>query len=182
MIFGLAPKNRRPNLNKLQELIDIMTKLIDEHETLMQITSDKTEVIKTSSMDELSQLLILERKQIKLITALEETREELVNSYFYEENLHAEDKTIGTLLSDINDLTIQTELEEKASYLMEIMIKLKQTEQLNHALIEQSKDFVELSLDMLQPSIKEMNYQGRNTKPANQDNGSIRTSMFDSKA
>jgi len=126
-------------LNKLQELMDIMTKLIDEHETLMQISSDKTEVIKTSSMDELSQLLILESKQIKLITALEEIREELVNSYFYEENLHAEDKTIGTLLSDINDLTIQRVLEEKASYLMDIMITLKQTEQLNHALIEQSK-------------------------------------------
>lgn len=169
-------------MNKLHQLIDIMTKLIDEHETLMHISCNKTEVVKSSSMDELSRLLILERKQIQLITTLEKTREELVYGYFYEENLYEADKTIETLLSYINDVTVKTELEGKAVYLMETMIRLKQNEQLNHALIEQSKVFVELSLDMLQPSIKDMNYQRKHTKPDNQDNVSIRTSMFDSKA
>lgn len=169
-------------MNTLQNLIETMTKLIVEHEKLLASTSDKTVVIKASNMDELPKLLMLERKQIQSITKIENKREELVDKYFYEQQLPSQNKTVGILLNSMNDLSIKRTLEEQANRLMEVIIEIKQVEELNHALIEQSMVFVELSLDMLQPSIKNMNYHEINARTGAKGNVASRTSMFDSKA
>ena len=60
--------------------------------------------------------------------------------------------------------------------LTKAITQLKQQEQLNQALIQQSMQFVQLSLDILNPTIQTMNY-GKNREDA----GSKR-SVFDSKA
>ena len=76
----------------------------------------------------------------------------------------------GKMLKD------KKQLEASAVKLTEALIALKQQEQLNIALIQQSMQFVQLSLDLLSPSLTNMNY-GKEQKDQ-----PINRSVFDSKA
>ncbi|WP_054751747.1 flagellar export chaperone FlgN [Piscibacillus salipiscarius] len=57
------------------------------------------------------------------------------------------------------------------------LAQLKEQEQLNRELIEQSLQFIDLSLEMYEPQSKQMNYDSNKQAPQRQQ-----TSMFDSKA
>lgn len=67
-------------------------------------------------------------------------------------------------------------LEKTAVALTNVITRLKEQKQLNQALIQQSMQFVELSLDMLSPSIRNMNYGEKKSS------GPKGRSVFDSKA
>lgn len=154
---------------------DIITALLDEHQKLIAIAEEKTESIKTNNIDALSKLLMKERKQVQIITQLEDKRQKAVELYFQEKNQSNQEKTISNLLELMDD--DEKELEQKVLKLVEEIVKLKQVEQLNQELIEQSMAFVQLSLDMLQPSEKNRNY----TETPNGEQHDHR-SVFDSRA
>ena len=61
--------------------------------------------------------------------------------------------------------------------MLEIIIELRQNEKLNHDLIQQSLQFVHLSLEMLQPQERNINYHKDDKKQTK-----TTRSVFDSKA
>lgn len=81
------------------------------------------------------------------------------------------------LLAYIDDGTEKTEFEKVMSALIDAIVELREVEQLNKELMEQSMQLVQLSLDMLQPSINRMNYDGKQNIQE-----STKRSVFDSKA
>lgn len=161
----------------LQQLEQIINKLIQVHQSLLTTSKKKTELVKLKQVDDLSPLLMEENKQLQLLEKTEQARLQIVTPFFEEHNVEEDNRTVTTLLKLINDAEEKAHLEEKMVTLTDLMIELKNQEQLNSELIQQSLQLIQLSLGMINPTIKNMNYGNQNTNynPTSQ-------SMFDSKA
>lgn len=157
-----------------QHIINILKDLVKAQKGLLEISIQKTEEIKAGQVDQLQATLVKERKVLHNIEQIESKRIEAVNQWFVEYSLPLEQATITEMLENLINEHDKNQLEIVATDLTETILKLKQQEQLNQALIQQSMQFVQLSLDLLSPSITNMNYSGK--KETNQ----IKRSMFDS--
>jgi len=153
----------------LQELTAI-------HEGLLEISKRKTDIIKEGSTEKIQAILVEERKYIKILEQAEQKRQKEVEKWYTDQQLPLEEITITNMLDILTDQQEQKELEKMTIQLTEAITALKQQEQLNQALLQQSMQFVQLSLDMLNPTIQNMNYgKTQNTEGA-------KRSVFDSKA
>ncbi|RDW16515.1 flagellar protein FlgN [Oceanobacillus arenosus] len=161
----------------VQTIIQSLESLVHVHEALLVISQEKTEIVKDGSVDKLQALLVKERKQIRLLEQAEIKRQESVTAWAKNSKIPVENATITTMLETIEDGAEQEALAAITTDLTNLITKLKQQEQLNQALLNQSMQFVQLSLDMLNPSINNLNY-GSKSKEA----GSTNRSLFDSQA
>src|SRR5699024_4923549 len=148
------------------------------HQQILTLSREKTVYIKTGDMDGLSKLLIKERKLVQELTQIEAEREEIVERTFKDFQIDEAEKTVTVLLEHIEDKQEKSSLEQTVTELLENIIELRQSESLNKELIEQSMQFVQVSLDMLQPSERKINYQ----KDDQQEDHLPTRSVFDSKA
>src|SRR5690625_485172 len=146
------------------------------HEELLKGSKRKTDIIKEGSTEKLQAILAEERKYIKVLEQAEERRQKEVEKWYSDQQLSLEEMTITNMLHMLTDKQDQQLLENITIHLTEAITALKQQEQLNQALIQQSMQFVQLSLDMLSPTIQNMNY-GKS-----QGNEGAKRSVFDSKA
>lgn len=159
-----------------QHIINILKNLVKAQKGLLETSIQKTEEIKAGQVDQLQATLIKERKALHNIEQIESKRIEAVNQWFVEYSLPLEQATITEMLENLTNEHDKNELEIVATDLTETILKLKQQEQLNQALIQQSMQFVQLSLDLLNPSITNMNYSDK------KETSQIKRSMFDSQA
>ncbi len=160
----------------IQPIIQSLEKLIGLHESLLEISKQKTAVVKEGAVENLQSLLLKERKHVQALEQAENKRQKAVQVWVSEYSPDLEQATITGILEVIDDQQSKKELENVTITLTETITELKQQEQLNQSLIQQSMQFVELSLNMMKPSIRNMNYGGK--KPSD----SIERSVFDSKA
>lgn len=146
------------------------------HELLFEMSKQKTEDIKGRNTEQLRATLIKEQKQVQAIELIETQRLKEVSGWLNEHQLPPENGTITHMLEELSNDTDKEALENVTVHLSELIVNIKQQEQLNQALLQQSMQFVQLSLNMMQPSIENMNY--------NKDHASTtaRHSIFDSKA
>lgn len=164
-----------------QQLLDILTKVTDSYVKLLENSRQKTNLIKTNDIDALSKLLVSERKLNQQVELLEGQRQEVTEKIFANLNIDVEEKTVTELLKYMTDDQIKKELEEKVVKLVEIIVEIREIERLNEELIQQSLQFVQLSLDLLQPVNKTINYND-NTQNKNKNKEIQKRSVFDSKA
>jgi|SRR5699024_114167 len=151
-----------------------LTKL---HEELLTISEDKTEAIKVSDNESLVKWLTKERQVMQKIEEYEAVREQLVNHFFEEKGINSDEKTITELLSVLNDEGDKTKLEGMVARLLELIVSIQESEQLNSQLLQQSMQFVQLSLEMIQPQAQNISYgEQAERKAAGQ-----KRSVFDSK-
>ncbi|WP_249871320.1 flagellar protein FlgN [Oceanobacillus saliphilus] len=153
-----------------------MEELVRIHEDLLTVSKEKTKAVKEGSLDPLQVLLVKERKLIQLSEQTERNRQEAVETWCKANHHSAEGATITNILHKVEDEAEQAHLESNAIKLTELITELKQQEQLNHVLISQSMQFVQLSLDLMSPTLKNMNYG------VNKDTETSNRSVFDSKA
>src|SRR5690625_517048 len=160
----------------IQAIIRSLEELIQFHDHLLDISEQKTALIKAGSVEALQALLVKERKEIRLLEQAEEKRQSEVEAWFQERQTD-QDATLSNMLEIITDETAQNELEDTTIKLTEIITKLKQQEQLNQSLLNQSIQFVQLTMGMMNPGMKEINYgKQKETAPA------MNRSVFDSHA
>jgi flagellar biosynthesis/type III secretory pathway chaperone len=161
----------------IDELIQAIDSLSSLHEELLHVSKEKTAVIKEGEVEKLQPILVKERKLIRRLEKAEKERMERADIWAKENNLK-EDVTITRMLEEITDNESRDKLEQATIQLTETMTDLKAQEKLNVALIHQSMQFVQLSLDLLSPTLKNMNYSNTNKQNVEPPNRSI----FDSKA
>lgn len=162
-------------LNLIQENVE---KLLHEHEQLLKISQQKTELIKNSEMEALVKVLLEEKKVMQIIMQLEDEREKLVNLLF--RTLHideSKEKTVTNLLPYIEDGVEKEQLVQLITPLIETITALKANEDLNSQLLEQSMQFIQLSLSMMDPTTQKVSY-GEKSQQAQR----VDRSVFDSKA
>ncbi|WP_084063227.1 flagellar protein FlgN [Ornithinibacillus halophilus] len=160
----------------MEAILQNLQKLTKFHQDLLKVSEQKTDAVKDGDTDQLQSLLIQERKYTQVLERTEEKRTELVQNWFKQKGIAPEEPTITNMLKALTDDEDKQLLEKQTVELTEAIVKLKQQEELNMALIQQSMQFVQMSLDLMNPTLNTMNYGNKKEQP-NRNRG-----VFDSKA
>jgi len=130
-----------------QPLMKVLEKLIKLHKSLFQIASEKTEVLKKGNVETLQTLMKSEQSHISAIQMVEKDRVNLLEELFPQKKEPSLQDCIA--LFDGNDkeelLTLQEDLTEQ-------LLKLKEVNDLNQQLLEQSLQLVSLNIDLILPN------------------------------
>lgn len=148
------------------------------HQRLLDISREKTEAIKKADNDALVKLLTKERQLVEEVERKENERIAAVDAFFQAQNIAPEEKTVSEILKYITSETAREQFEKATTKLIEVIVQLREVEQLNQGLLQQSMQFVQLTLSMLQPETKTINYGKQHKQQQTKKN----LSVFDSKA
>jgi len=159
-----------------ESVVRSLRKLVELHQQLINISEQKTDLIKEGKVEKLQEKILQERKLVLQLEQYEKERQALVESWFISKDLTTEDMTISSILLNLESEKQQNKLASVTTELTEAITDLKRSEQLNRELLEQSMQFVQMSLHLLSPTLEQMNY---GEKDAKVDRG---RSVFDSKA
>lgn len=163
----------------VHQLIQALEQLKGLHDQLLQIASEKTTALIDGNMENLQRILIAERRLITKIVQAEDRRSEAATEYAaflgMEKNVEAK---ITELLEGTENRVEQTELEQATVKLVELITKLKTQEEINQQLLTQSLQFVQFSLNTINPSLDQLNYGLNKPDQARV----INKSMYDSEA
>ncbi|GIO23870.1 flagellar protein FlgN [Oceanobacillus sp. J11TS1] len=157
------------------QLTQAMNDLTATHKELLELSKQKTEALTNNKLDEFQALLLQQPKLVRKLEAQEAKRQEIVESWNERQSPSANDLTITEILNRLDEEEQKT-VEASAIALTDAITDLKRQEQLNKALLEESMKFVQLSMELINPSMQSMNYGAASSgKMPNR-------SLFDSKA
>ncbi|UOQ94401.1 flagellar protein FlgN [Halobacillus shinanisalinarum] len=159
----------------IDSIVDQMERLKQLHESLLTVSNNKTEALKSNDTEALQGILAQERKHVQAINSLEKKRLAVVAEWSVAAGFTHGDPTVSDIL-DVVEGAERERLQETYDSFIIVLADLKQQEVLNAELTKQSLQFIHVSLDLLQPSLSQMNYG----KPAGTE-GQKRP-VFDSKA
>lgn len=148
------------------QMTSLLERLFKSHEDLLVLGERKTEVLKSGDMKALDVLLKEEDLQVKKLQIIE--KERML-------------KFANVTLSDVLEQAEETEKERLLvlqNRLIEMYEALKSRNQLNQELLEQSLQYVNMSLSMVQPQSEPVTYNQTKTNPYINNPASL----FDSKA
>lgn len=120
-------------------LVDMLEKQLTLHKSLLQLAQLKTEAVKKGDIDELNRIVREEQKHVGAITILEKRR------------ASESDETVSEQLPSLPEEE-QVRAEAVRAELMDVLSQLKEVNELNVQLVEQSLQFVHVQLDLLSPS------------------------------
>lgn len=169
-------------MSDLYTVVEILEQLIVEHEKMLKLAGHKRDVLIKGNIDELSRILQFESRCINTIQSLELEREKHVSLYLVQRGIRKE----TCYLSDLIEMAEKPELKKSLSMCQQklgnIMTELKEANDLNQQLIEQSLEFVNFTLEEMTAPTEEPTYQ--NTQKASRLNPYAKPShgFFDSKA
>ncbi|MFC7373032.1 flagellar protein FlgN [Fictibacillus iocasae] len=147
-------------------MINLLDHLNEIHKKLITLGQQKTEAINKGDMQKLNSLLKEEDGETKELQNIEVERQQ----HF-----------AGQTVSDIAEKASGSERERLSSLQHELSQNyqsLKEVNELNQQLLQQSLQFVNMSLSTLLPEKEPVTY----TKPQGKRYGSAGASLFDSKA
>ncbi|MCY7675370.1 flagellar protein FlgN [Bacillus safensis] len=155
-------------------IIEELHRLYGLHEQLLKLSKNKTEMLKSNEIDALSEVLNLEQKYIQAISQLEEKRIEATVQF-----LQSDQSPTITACIEKAEGTDQEELISLYEKLNDIMVELKDVNELNKQLIQQSLQFISLTFELVNPNKENMNY-GQNGLESSEPKQ--QRALFDSKA
>jgi flagellar biosynthesis/type III secretory pathway chaperone len=164
----------------VQGLLQTMSKLIQVHISLLELAERKTNILVLNQVDKLNQIVNKETSTMKQITILDLQRIEDISSLLLERGYKPNPNiTVGDIIKLVVKADDKKLLSDAQKQLLSTIYKLREKNQLNQKLIEQSLAFIEFSMDLvLGPSDDGVTYQN----PLHQQQGLKRNGMFDSRA
>ena len=161
----------------VQALLKTMTTLIDLHESLLSVAVEKTTRLKENNIEGFNQLLKIEQKHVQALEQLEKVRMQEAKDLAVSLNLK-DTASVTSILDALPNDNEKQALEEKATRLLVFIVDIKQQEDLNRQLLKQSLQFVQLQMDLLEPSVESLMYGNKKSH----DDPTSKRSVFDSKA
>ncbi|EMT45889.1 flagellar protein FlgN [Anoxybacillus flavithermus] len=137
-------------------MIDLMQKLLKLHRGLLQLAKQKTEAIKKSDVVTLQDMMNKEQTYVMAIRQLESERMRLLA------HLHEEERTVRRYAEQLEE-TERATLLQLASDLSETIAHLKQQNELNMQLLQQSLQFIHFTLDVIMPNEHDITYDPKRT-------------------
>ncbi|GAE33028.1 flagellar protein FlgN [Halalkalibacter akibai] len=162
----------------IKAITQMVERLIDIHEQLIDLAAKKTELIKQNNMKALELLVREESKLAHKLQTTELLRSKTVKTFLLEQGEAKENVTI----SDVKAFATEEEkqiLDQHQDQLIKHVVELKTLNQLNQELIEESLRFVNLSLDLMLPHKEDVSYNPLDHEDRPFEHG---RSLFDSKA
>lgn len=165
--------------SSLTKLMSFLNKLIITYRALFTVANQKKDALIANEIEEVNKLSLQETKILKPVPDMEKEVRQLLTSIQRELGFRPKLKMglteLVTLLIEPSD---KQELENVNNQLVEIAKKLREANELNYQLIQQSLDYVNFSLDVLAgPEEEEYTYK----KPTIQQETSKRLSLYDRK-
>jgi hypothetical protein len=159
-------------------LLTVLEKIVKLQKSLHQIALKKTDILKADDIEALGQLMKDELKHIKAIEMVNGEREQIQRQLANELLLPPTNITISQLLksSMLKDKESLRKLQVK---LVEQTQSLKEINEFNQQLLQQSLNFVNLNLDLVLGQQESGNYTDNSS---NEEEESTSRSLFDSKA
>lgn len=154
--------------------------MTDLHKELKELAKQKTEMIKKGDTPELQFLLKKENKAIQDIRKTEETLVQNTTLFLEQKEMEIDSPILSKVIEVVEDTQEKSTILEQKEKLENEIKELKELNQLNQDLLTQSLQFVQLSLELLQPDIDSYNYDRSEKEHGNSKQ--TNHSMFDSKA
>lgn len=136
----------------VEKILDTLNKLERMHRSLLELSTKKTEIIKANDMEQLTAILKTEQAHVAAIETLEQQRQMLVIEYFQAKGMKSADQPTVTQLIEVATAEEKPELAAIRDRLLAVVDELKKVNTLNQKLVMQSLQFINFSLDLLQPS------------------------------
>ncbi|MFJ3388313.1 flagellar protein FlgN [Lysinibacillus sp. NPDC086135] len=163
-----------------ETICSTLTKLERMHKSLFELAVKKTEIITAGDIEALDQMLKDEQAHVAAIDKLEQQRQKQVTDYLEAKGLASTDKaTVADVIEAAEQQTEKDTLSAVRNRLLQIINGLKIQNDLNQKLVFQSLQFVNFTLDALQPRPEQINYSGNEVRGTNTV---AKKSYFDSQA
>ncbi|MGG6433313.1 flagellar protein FlgN [Anoxybacillus sp. D401a] len=137
-------------------MIVLMEKLLKLHRGLLQLAKQKTEAIKKSDIGALQDMMNKEQTYVMAIRQLESERMRLLA------HLREEERTVRCYAKQLEE-TERATLLQLAGDLSETIAQLKQQNELNMQLLQQSLQFIHFTLDVIMPNEHDITYDPKRT-------------------
>jgi flagellar biosynthesis/type III secretory pathway chaperone len=161
-----------------KQLIELLEKHVKLHKGLLELANKKTEALKKGDMEALSEMMKEEQKYIVAIKQIEKERilavEKIISALG-----HTQTEPTLTTCIELVEEPERRALERLRDNLVAIVAELRNINELNQQLLQQSLQFVNMMLDMIMPQLPEVNYKKPNMSPVSYGSS---PSLFDSKA
>lgn len=148
--------------------------ILSLHEDLLQLSFEKKDILIKGDTDQLRVITSKEQKYIKAIQKKDQELQLNCNNFLGNESTQT---TLNDVIKMVDDQTKEILMEIKQK-LVEVLGLIKTQNDTNQQLINQSLQFIEVSLDLLKPDIDTYNYNRSETKNPYQKEG---FSIFESK-
>ncbi|MFJ7917879.1 MULTISPECIES: flagellar protein FlgN [unclassified Lysinibacillus] len=163
-----------------ETICSTLTKLERMHKSLFELAVKKTEIITAGDIEALDQMLKDEQAHVAAIDKLEQQRQKQVTDYLEAKGIASTDKaTVADVIEAAEQQTEKDTLSAVRNRLLQIINDLKNQNDLNQKLVFQSLQFVNFTLDALQPRPEQINYSGNEVRGTNTV---AKKSYFDSQA
>ncbi|WP_078555830.1 flagellar protein FlgN [Bacillus alkalicellulosilyticus] len=163
----------------VKNITEVLVDLITVHKTFRELGENKTDIIKKGDMSALDLLMKTELVHVHKLKKLEEDRLFVVGQFLQRKGLATEGVTMEQLLQHVSPEE-KNVLEKLQRALLAEIKGLKEVNEMNQQLLQDSLRFVNLSLDLLAPQQdEEVNYKKPTRSGYAEEHG---RSMFDSKA
>ncbi|WP_028608244.1 flagellar protein FlgN [Paenibacillus harenae] len=164
----------------VSKVIETMDSLTEMHKHLLQSGLEKKQAIISKDLDSLMRIMRLESKILKDITAMDMMRVAACRKLMLEKGVK---NRINTTYRQLMGVVFVPEerirLQEVHERLESVLKELKNLNDLNQDLLNQSLDFVHFSIDLLiSPEDESYTYK----HPSNQLRNSNRNGIYNSKA
>ncbi|WP_261303473.1 flagellar protein FlgN [Paenibacillus andongensis] len=164
----------------IQPLLELMDKLQETHEALLELAEVKTQILVDNEIDRLNIIVNKEKKLVRAISETEQQRIQFIGGYLISRGYNPNPKiTIGDLVKIIFKVEDKQALMEAQHKLLTTVVQLKKLNVRNQQLIEQSLAFIDYSLDLyLGSPDDDYTY----SHPVQSARSTARTGLFDTKA
>ncbi|WP_342563316.1 flagellar protein FlgN [Paenibacillus sp. FSL R7-0345] len=163
----------------LTRLLELLERLDETHLQMLDLAAVKKQTIMDNKVDGLIDIMNRESKLMKLIGQLEEQRAEAAFTFLQgvgiRSNLNLNLTELSRLVFDPEDKSRLQQIQQKLSGTLQ---QLKQANELNQKLIEQSLTFIDYSLDLL---VGRPNQEFTYHHPADKGYSNARPGLFDAR-
>ncbi len=141
---------KRVNAMELQEILDCLRQMNSLHDELLELGSQKNQVLIKNRVDELSAIVRKEAKLIKQVSETEQLWQKAIADFLRSHgNKPVSDFTVSALAGMLSSQEEKNKLRGAQQALMNRIDKLKRVNETNQQLIEQSLAFVNYSLELI---------------------------------
>jgi len=142
-------------MSRLTELYETLENLLNLHKALNTLANEKKPVLIRGDADGLTKLTHQEKKLIKAIETTEAIRMELVRQVMAEKGIALREGTITELIKSLTSAEEKQRLSHYRDELLRVVTALREANDLNQQLLEQSLSFVEMTLNLVTDSPEE---------------------------
>lgn len=129
-------------------LTDILNQENDIYDTLSRLSNNKTNLIVGGKVIELESIVKIEQSLVMKISKLEAEREKIVEALCGSLGIKPEEVTLSSLAAQLGKKE-STQLKDCQEKMVNTIINLKNSNELNSRLIKNSLDYIDFSINMM---------------------------------